>query len=236
MQTKEKSLYLLSGGAAFGLVQALGESFRSQTGYSIAGAFSAVGVMRDRLLAGERADVLILTRALIEGLVASGHVRTGSLADVGSVQTALAVRTGQAPCAADDGPALRASLLAADAIYFPDPKLATAGIHFARVLDKLGIAEAVADRLRPHPNGAAAMAAMAAGADANPIGCTQVTEIMATPGVKLVAALPAGYDLSSIYTAGVAADSAAPEIAAALIALLCAPENAAARRTAGFDA
>lgn len=235
MQAREQTLYLLSGGAAFGLVQALGKSFLDGTGCTIAGTYSAVGVMKDKLLLGERADALILTRALMEGLVESGHVRAGTLADVGAVQTALAVRSGHAPCAAHDGEALRASLLTADAIYFPDPKLATAGIHFARVLEKLGIAEAVADRLRPHPNGATAMAAMAAGADTNPIGCTQVTEILATPGVELVAALPAGFDLSSVYTAGVASNSAAPEAAAALITLLTAPRSAAARRDAGFE-
>ena len=89
-----------------------------------------------------------------------------------------------------DAAALRAALLAADAIYFPDPKLATAGIHFAKVLDALGIAGEVAARLRPFPNGAAAMQALARAPDARPIGCTQVTEILNTPGVTLVGPLP----------------------------------------------
>ena len=41
-----------------------------------------------------------------------------------------------------------ARCVAADAIYSPDQKLSTAGIHFAKVLDALGIMGEVAGRLR----------------------------------------------------------------------------------------
>ena len=81
-----------------------------------------------------------------------------------------------------DAAALRAALLGADAIYFPDPKLATAGIHFAKVLDRLGIGRDVTMRLRPYPNGATAMRALAGARSERPIGCTQVTEILSDAG------------------------------------------------------
>jgi molybdate transport system substrate-binding protein len=58
-----------------------------------------------------------------------------------------------------DADSLRAALLAADAIYMPDPQLATAGIHFKKVMQQLGIEDTVAARVRPHPNGNAAIAA-----------------------------------------------------------------------------
>ena len=86
-------------------------------------------------------------------------------------------------------------MLAADVIYFPDPKQATAGIHFAKVLERLGIAHDVAARLQPHPNGATAMRELSQSRDARPIVCTQVTEILATPGVTLVGPLPKGFEL-----------------------------------------
>ena len=79
-----------------------------------------------------------------------------------------------------DAAGLRAALLAADAIYFPDPKQATAGIHFAGVLERLGIAADVASRLKTFPNGATAMRELAAATTDRPIGCTQVTEIIST--------------------------------------------------------
>ena len=56
--------------------------------------------------------------------------------------------------------ALKAALLGATGIYFPDPVKATAGIHSMKVLKALGIEAEVADRLRPFPNGATAMREM----------------------------------------------------------------------------
>ena len=66
-----------------------------------------------------------------------------SIADIGRVETALAVRAGDPPASAEDAASLRAVLLATDAIFVPDTKASTAGIHVARVLAQLDIADAV---------------------------------------------------------------------------------------------
>jgi molybdate transport system substrate-binding protein len=227
-------LKLLSGGAAQGLVGALAPRFKADTGCDIEGTFGAVGAMREKLVGGAAADLLILTRALIQGLTSEGHVVAGSAVDVGTVLTAVAVRSGDPSPPVGDAAALRAALLAADAIYFPDPKLATAGIHFARVLGQLGIATEAADRLKTFPNGATAMRALAAATAERPIGCTQVTEIVATPGVTLVAPLPQGFELATVYTAGVCTRAELPEQARALAAMLAGREALAARTRAGF--
>ena len=131
-------LTILSGGAAQGLVAALAAQFKAESGCEIDGTFGAVGAMRDKLLSGTPADLLILTRALIDELAAQGHVVPGSVANIGTVLTAVAVRSGDPSPDVGDAAGLRAALLAADAIYFPDPKLATAGIHFAKVIERLG--------------------------------------------------------------------------------------------------
>lgn len=227
-------LRILSGGAAQGLVGALAPQFEAETGCEIGGTFGAVGAMRDKLLAGEPADLLILSRALIDELARGGQVGADSVVDVGAVETAVAVRAGDAAPDVSNGPALRAALLAADAIYFPDPKLATAGIHFAGVLERLGIAREVAARLKAFPNGATAMRALAKATSARPVGCTQVTEIVATPGVTLVAPLPQGYGLATVYTAAVCTKAALPDQARALAELLAGNGAREVRKRAGF--
>jgi molybdate transport system substrate-binding protein len=213
-----KTLKLLSGGAAHGLIEALRPSFEAATGCRIDGTFSAVGAMRDKLLAGETADVMILSRPLIEELAKSGHVLRSSIADVAKVATAIAVRAGDAPPDVTTAEALRAALARADEIHFPDPAQATAGIHFAQVIRKLGLWQEIESRLRPAPNGATAMRALAASKAGRPIGCTQETEIRATPGIVLVAPLPPGCDLTTIYTAAITTRSTMPEEAADFIA------------------
>lgn len=230
-----KVLNILSGGAAFGLVEELRGPFASATGYQIAGHFGAVGAMKQKLLEGAPCDVLILTQSMIRELQASGHAAHDPCADLGPVSTSIAVRTGDPLPAVADGGQLAGALRAADAIYFPDPALATAGIHFAKVLNQLGISEQVASKLRPFPNGATAMAAMAAHVGSAPIGCTQTTEILATPGVQLAAPLPAGYALATVYTAAATAGAANRQAADELVRLLGGAQSAAQRKAAGFD-
>ncbi len=227
-------LTILSGGAAQGLVAALTPQFEAKTGCEIDGTFGAVGAMRDKLLSGAAADLLILTRELIDELAVQGHVVPGSVVNIGTVLTAVAVRSGDSPPDVGNAAGLRAALQAADAIYFPDPKLATAGIHFARVIDRLGLTAAVASRVRTYPNGATAMRELAAARGGRPIGCTQVTEILSTPGAHLVGALPEGFELATVYTAGVCTRAASPQQAGALAALLAGDAARAARQRAGF--
>jgi molybdate transport system substrate-binding protein len=227
-----KSIRLLSGGAAQGLVEALRPAFEASTGCRIEGAFGAVGAMRDRLLAGDPADLLILSRGLIETLVREGHAVGSSTTDIGAVETAIAVRQGDPLPGVGDPKALRAALDAADEIHFPDPELATAGIHFAKVMKELGIARA--DKLRPAPNGATAMRALAASTARQPIGCTQATEILSTPGIAYVAPLPPGCDLATTYTGVITTRSTMPAEATALLGLLTDKSAGETRRRLGF--
>jgi molybdate transport system substrate-binding protein len=213
-----KSLRILSGGAAHGLIERIRPAFEAETGCTIDGTFSAVGAMRDKLLAGEPADVMILSRALIDELARSGHVVASSVTNIAKVATAIAVRRGDPLPDVLTADGLRAALAGADAIHFPDPAQATAGIHFAQVIRKLGLWDDVAARLRLAPNGATAMHALADSTDRRPIGCTQETEIRATPGVALVAPLPPGCDLVTTYTAAVTTSARAPAEAARFIA------------------
>src|SRR5512141_3236026 len=107
------NLHLLSGGAAKGIVEALQEEFRAATGAELHGTFGAVGAMREKLAAGERCDVVILTAALVGEMEAGGRVLHGTSAPLGRVRTGVAVRVGETPPDIADGAALRAALLAA---------------------------------------------------------------------------------------------------------------------------
>ena len=228
------ALHLLSGGAAQGLVRQLQADCEGRSGLTLSATFGAVGAMKQRLLDGAPCDVLILTQALIDALVQSGQVRPGSDRALGIVKTGVAVKAGTPRPAVADADSLRQALRKASGIYFPDPQLATAGIHFMKVLHELGIAEGVAARLRPFPNGATAMKAMAECDDPQVIGCTQVTEILITPGVDLVADLPAVFELATVYTAAVCTASPQPQAAAQWIDAWTSPAHAGLRQQAGF--
>ncbi len=228
-------LMILSGGAANGIVKAVEAEFCRATGATLGGSFGAVGAMQDKLLAGTPADLLILTKGMIAELEKAGHVLPGTARDIGAVPTSVAARKGD-PLPLCGTPALlKDALLAADELFVPDTRQSTAGVHLAGVLESLGIFDAMAPRLREFPNGATAMKALGEASSRRPIGATQRTEILASPGVTLVRDLPEGCGLATVYTAAVAAKAASPDLATRLIASLTAPETAVARTRAGFE-
>lgn len=229
------TLRILSGGAALGLVRALQPAFEARHGCTVEGRYGAVGAMREALLAGEPCDLLILTEALIRDLAAQGRVEAGSARAIGVVQTGVALKSGHAgvPLASADD--LRSLLARASSIYFPDPAKATAGIHFMKVLQGLGLAQSHAARFRTFPNGATAMAALAQDMDATAVGCTQVTEILITPGVQLAGLLPSPHQLATVYMGAVVAGAAQAERAGALLAALAGDDAATVRADAGFS-
>jgi molybdate transport system substrate-binding protein len=228
------SLNILSGGAAQGLVASLATAFKTRTGFDIKGEFGAVGAMANKLRQGTPTDIVILTAAIVATLAEEKLVAASSIADVGVVETALAVRAGDPSVTVRDAAGLRACLLASDAIFVPDTVVSTAGIHVAKVLAQLGVADEVAARLRIFPNGATAMREMAASDARRPIGCTQSTEIISTTGVMLSGVLPPGCELATMYTAGVATTAAHAPQAQELIGLLAGSEQRAQRERAGF--
>jgi molybdate transport system substrate-binding protein len=223
-------LKLLSGGAA----QAVVDRMKPRFGTPIEGTFGAVGAMRDKLLAGEACDVVILSQALIDDLANQGHVVRDTAVPLGAVKTGVAIRQGDPAPDISTRDALRAALEHAPGIYFPDPQKATAGIHFMKVLQALGIAESHKGHLRTFPNGQAAMGEMARAPVPGVIGCTQVTEILYTPGVRLIGLLPPEFELATVYTAAVCTKAASPDAARKFIRLIAGAEGAAVRAEAGF--
>jgi len=228
------SLNILSGGAAQGLVASLTARFKKETGLDITGEFGAVGAMAGKLRGGTPADIVILTAALIADLANEKLVVSASISDIGRVETAMAVRAADPLVSVQDAASLRDVLLGADAIFVPDTKASTAGIHVAKVLEQLGIAEVVAARLKIYPNGATAMRHLAESEARRPVGCTQSTEIINTRGVKLSGPLPKASDLATLYTAAITTAARHARQAQALIDLLTAADQDKLRGRAGF--
>ena len=228
-------LHVIAAGASKDLVTTLGQRLREATGIAVEGVFGAVGAMQERLLQGAPCDLIVLTQAQIDALAAEGRIERPSIAPLGRVRTGIAVPEGAAPPAIATPAALAAAFRAASAIYVPDTEQSTAGRHFKRVLQTLGIADAVSARIKSFPNGATAMRHLAEAGDGHAIGCTQITEINYTAGLRLVGPLPEELGLATTYTAAVTAGAAQPDLARKLVALLAGPDAASLRARVGFE-
>ncbi|MFO1414927.1 MAG: substrate-binding domain-containing protein [Burkholderiales bacterium] len=230
------TLAVLSAGAAKGLLTALAPRFRALHGTEVAGTFNAVGAIRQAFADGAPCDVLILTAAMLDDMAREGLVDGDSIVALGRVDTGVAVRRGEPHPPIAGRAALRALFDAARGLYCPDPERATAGIHFVKVLRALDLWPAAQPKLRAYNSGGIAMQAMADAAEPGLVGCTQVTEILYTPGVELVGVLPPPFDLATVYAAAVPARAAQPQLARDLIALLAGDAARAVREAGGLAA
>jgi molybdate transport system substrate-binding protein len=227
-------LNIISAGAAMGLARSV---LSEQVSINVGLNFGAVRTMYDYFVSGVPCDLLLLTRAQIDELDAAGCIVEGSIVDVGHVKTGIAVRADtKINPDIHDAASLKATLAGASSIYCPDMKQSTAGLHVLSMLKELGIWDEMKGRISEHPNGATAMRMMDSSNDENSLGCTQVTEILYTPTVRLVGLLPKEFELSTVYSIAVPKRSTEPEAAKAAIAKLCSTAHLAVRTAAGFDA
>ena len=142
--------------------------------------------MRDKLLAGAPADLLILTRALIAELTLSGHVLPGSAVDIGVVRTGVAVRAGERspPSAMRRRCAPRCSRptpSTSPTRSWPPPASTSPRCSTRSASPPRWPRGCARSPTAPPP-----CRRWLARRTRAPIGCTQVTEILNTPGVTLV--------------------------------------------------
>ncbi|OGA47626.1 MAG: hypothetical protein A3G24_10675 [Betaproteobacteria bacterium RIFCSPLOWO2_12_FULL_62_13] len=229
------TIRILSGGAAQAVVEKIAAEFQRDTGHQVSAEFSAVGAMKQKVEEGEPVDVVILTAALVDELISKGFVAAGSRADLGRVGTGVAVRSGAPLPDVSNAEVLRGNMLAAAKIVCPDPAVATAGKVVMNLVERLGIAPQVKDRMQFFPNGYAAMRWLAASAGTREMGITQITEILANDGVTYVGPLPNELQMKAVYSAGLAARAPHPEAARDFLARLTAPAARPILARAGYE-
>ena len=107
------------------------------------------------------------------------------------------------------------------------------------MMEKLGVADAIKDKVVTVPNGAGVMMHLAESLVANEIGFGQLTEIRVHEdrgiAVKLVGALPAGVENVTTYCAGIFAKADDPDAAKGLVAFMASAEGQALCRASGLE-
>ena len=226
-------LKVLSAGAMKSIVTELGEAFKQETGHTLAMTFDTAGAQSKRLAGGEPADVVVLTDVVIDQLEGQGLVTAGTRVDIARVGIGVGVREGAPRPDIATPEALKQTLLAAKSLVYVDPaRGATSGIHFASVLQRLGIAEAVKSKTILIPTGFAAEVVARGEAE---MCVHQISEILPVKGVTLVGPLPRELQKVTIYSGGVAAKAAQPEAARAFLAFLSRPAFKPQLAAAGLD-
>lgn len=195
--------------------------FRKEKGHAVTLTFTTSGIIRQKLAAGESADVIILNNYEIEELIGKGVVAAGTQTDIARFGLGVAVRR-SAPLPDISTPeALKQTLLSAKSIVYANPDRARGGAHFAGVLQRLGIADAVKGKTLLSTGGAASTEAVAKG-EAE-LSVQGMSKNLLVEGVKLVGPLPRDLQKIMRLSAGVVARSVVPKAARAFVAFLTRP-------------
>ena len=212
---------VLSAGAVKGIVGELAETFRQETGHTVTLTSGTAGEIRQRVTAGDPADVIFVTDTVLEQLAAARLIVADTRVDVARTGVGVAVRTGTPLPDISTPEAFKRTVLAAKSLVHTDPgRGATSGIHVAGVLQRLGIADAVRDKTVLWPGGYAAEALLTGQAD---LCVHQISEILPVKGVTLVGPLPQELQKITTYSAALSARAAAPEAGRAFIAFVVRP-------------
>lgn len=215
-------------------VEPLLPEFVAQTGIAPAFTWNTAPALIKRLQAGEMADLLILNRAGMDAMQRDGRILAESEVTLASSPAAIAVKAGAPRPDISTAEALKRALLAARAISYSDPAAGGAsGIHFAKVIQQMGIADAVNAKNRFPPPGGLCARFLSTGEVE--LAIQQVPELAQVAGIDIVGPLPAPYQLVTVFVAGIEKTSAKAAEAKALVDFLRASTAAAVFREKGLD-
>jgi molybdate transport system substrate-binding protein len=207
--------------------------FEQKTGNKLVIDFNLAAAQKKRILDGERADVIILTRAMMEDLAKQNKLASGNIVNVAGTPVSLAARAGAPKPDISTVDAFKETLLSAKSISYADPaKGGLSGVVAGKAIERLGIAEQMKAKTTLVP-GAQSPELVAKGEVE--LGIAQASEIVPIAGVQLVGPLPGELGSLTLFTGGVGAESGSADAAKALIEFLAGPEAAPHFKSKGFE-
>ena len=227
------TLRIFSGGAPKEIFRQLTPQFERQSGHNVDSVFAVMSALREKIAAGETADVLVMPTNILDGYQNDGVVRSQGRAILGLVSVYAAVRAGAPKPDLSTPDKVKQAMLSARAITFATPGETPSGTHMGRLIETLGIAEAMKDKIIHRPALKGGVELVTSGAAE--IGFYPKSEVMNTDGLSLAGPLPAAIQLTTIYGAAVTANSAAADAGAAFIAFMVGDKHRGAWAQAGFD-
>lgn len=232
MSASAREIHVMSGGAPKEVFALLTPRFERESGHTVRFTYAVITALQEKLAAGETADVLVLPAPVLDGLARDGKLRPDSRATFGTVGISVVVKEGAQRPDISSKDKFRDAMLAARAVIHSTPGKTPSGTHLGRVMEQLGIADAMAKKtiLKPALDGGVQLVATGK-AD---IGIYPASEVAGVNGLTVVGSLPPGIDLAIVYGAAATAAGAAPDAAAAFVRFMAAPENRPVWKEAGF--
>ena len=226
-------LTIFATGSMADPLKEVGEDFTHQTGHTLRFSLGTTGGVLNKLKAGEKGDVIVISDEAAVALEKDGKIAPGSRKDVASALFAVVVKANAPTPDISTPEALKKAVLAAGSISYPDPVTVTAsGGYIESVFQLLGIKDEANKKAAFKPMGALVGEAVAKG-EAE-LGLSFASEFVADKTLKVVM-FPAALQKPQLYTAGVFAGSANADAARAFLVFVTSPAARAKLKAAGVE-
>jgi molybdate transport system substrate-binding protein len=229
----DEPVRILATGVFATALQALAPAFEAASGTKIQVSIANAGEVATRVAAGEAADLVMTSSVGVKALAKQGALLADEVV-IGKMRLGAAVRSGAATPDISSTETFRTLLKSADKVAYIDPNGGgTSGPFFEKMFASLGVADAVHAKAVLCKTGAEIVNAVASGRAT--IGMTQASEIIGGDGVAFAGYLPDTLNLTTVYSASIAARSANPYAASEFLAFVSGPAGADHLRRAGWD-
>jgi molybdate transport system substrate-binding protein len=204
-------------------------AFERANGVTTTVEFGATNHTLAAMRGGATADVVIATAGALDELTAEGKIMPGTRTDLASAGIGACVPAGAPRPDISTVDALKRTLLAAKSVSYS--KSGQSGLHMAKVIAQLGIADIVNAKAKINATGLVGEVVLRGEVE---LGFQQASEILAVKGVDLIGLLPDAVQRNSLFAAGIGAATQQRHVAQALIQLLCGEHAARVMRENGL--
>ena len=222
---------VISSNALKTVLEQLAPAFEKATEHKLVFTWGAAVPLKAEIEKGATFDIAVLTTAAVDDLITQGKLVGATRAALANSGIGVAVRKGAPKPDISTVEAFKRALLNAKSVAYVEQ--GGSGIYLKTLLPRLGIADALKDKIKLLPPENPAAHAIANG-EAE-IGMTQISEILPYAGAELVGPLPKEIQLTTSFAAAVSASARQSEPAKALIKFLTAPAAAPVLRAMGLD-
>lgn len=189
--------------------------FERTSGSKVEITYDPAKRMMSRIRAGEAADVVIIGSGAIDELAQEGLIVADTRVVLARSSIGMAVAAGAMKPDISSVEAFKAALMKARSIAYTIE--GASGMHFAELIEKMGIAETIKAKARRQPGGLVGELVARGEAEA---AIQQISELMAVPGIQLVGPIPRELQKTTVVSGGVFRNARLSDAARALLAFL----------------
>ena len=228
---QQADLHVVATFGVQGAMEKILPEYKRASSQNVSIEYEESAVIQEQIASGKVFDLAILVPQVIDGLIKSGQIKPGTRTDIAKTSLGIGVRSGAPRRDIRTAEAVKETLLSARSITFSKVGSATPVIE--KMIERLGVASVIDPKIvRADQTG---RPADAVGSGKIDLVIAPAAAIVPVPGVDFLGLLPAEFQTSVVFAAGIGTRSERPDRAKALVEFIGSSKGAATLRASGME-